>query len=66
MNRFTRRILPTVLATLIPLGLVTGCSEPTAEEHVASAQKMIAEGKLESARIELSSALQQAPNLAQA
>ena len=66
MNRFTRRLLPTVLATLIPLGLVTGCSEPTAEEHVASAQKMISEGKLESARIELSSALQQAPNLAQA
>jgi len=66
MKTYVRRIVPFVIATILPLAFVAGCAEPTPAEHVATAKSLIDDGKLESASIELSNALQQDPNLLEA
>lgn len=66
MKTFFRRIAPFVIAAILPFAFIAGCAEPTPAEHVVTAKKLIDEGNLESASIELSNALQQDPNLLEA
>jgi tetratricopeptide (TPR) repeat protein len=56
------------LLALIGLVSVSGCGSPAARSasHIARGQKYLADGKLEKARVELSEALQLAPNDAEA
>mgnify|MGYP006139245815 CR=1 FL=1 len=55
----------TLIASAVMLALLSGCSDTTAPEHYEKAQSYIAEQQFSAAMIELKSAIQQQPQVAE-
>ena len=55
----------TLIASAVMLALLSGCTDTTAPEHYEKAQSYIAEQQFSAAMIELKSAIQQQPNVAE-